>query len=388
MSQDDQQPAGEPSAASLSQAFAEFNSYAEALTTQYQNLEAEVQQLRAQLAEQTKAVRNAEAQRQALAEQYETLLDILPLGMVLIDNRGTVKRANPSSVELLGEPLQNEPWFKVIQRSFAPRKDDGHEISLRSGKRVSVLTNSLPDQTGQIVLLYDLTETRDLQARLSHHERLTAMGRMVAALAHQVRTPLAAAMLYASHLQNPAADEQQRQRFTAKLRSRLNNIERQIRDMLIFARGETQLQDQLSLPELLAQLEDNLDLPLSQHDADCDVINDAGDVPLLVNQEVLIGALLNLVNNALQAAGSGAELVIRSQRSQDEVSISVIDNGPGIAPEQIAKVLQPFYSTKSQGTGLGLAVVQAVAKAHGGRFELGSEPGKTTATLWLPIQQA
>ena len=144
----------------LTTAFTEFNQLAGELSQRYQALEQEVLQLRVQLAEQEQQQQRAESDRLAVTEQYEALLDILPLGMVMIDNRGQIRRANPTALALLGEPLEDELWFNVIRRSFAPRKDDGHEISLRSGRRVSVLTNSLPDQAGQIVLLHDLTETR------------------------------------------------------------------------------------------------------------------------------------------------------------------------------------------------------------------------------------
>lgn len=371
----------------LTTAFTEFNQLAGELSQRYQALEQEVLQLRVQLAEQEQQQQRAESDRLAVTEQYEALLDILPLGMVMIDNRGQIRRANPTALALLGEPLEDELWFNVIRRSFAPRKDDGHEISLRSGRRVSVLTNSLPDQAGQIVLLHDLTETRLLQSRLSHHERLTAMGQMVAALAHQVRTPLSAALLYASHLQNPTLAEQQRLQFAGKLRSRLLNIEQQIKDMLIFSRGETQLNDVMTVNQLLRAIEDALDVPLTSHDADCDIRDDSQGAVVQINREVLIGAVLNLVNNALQACPAGVELHLVGERLGEQVAISVIDPGPGISAEHIQKVLQPFYTTKAQGTGLGLAVVQAVAKAHGGRFELSSRPGHTCARIILPCYQ-
>ena len=111
-----------------------------------------------------------------------------------------MREANPAACELLGEPLVGELWRQVIARSFAPRKDDGHEISLRDGRRLSIATRSLDAEPGQLVLLNDLTETRRLQDQLARHERLSSLGRMVASLAHQIRTPLSAAMLYAGHL--------------------------------------------------------------------------------------------------------------------------------------------------------------------------------------------
>src|SRR5690606_13169564 len=124
-------------------------------------------------------------------------LDILPGGVVVLDGRGRVIEANPLALELLGEPLLGVFWREVIQRSFAPRADDGHEISLQDGRRLSLATRSLAGEPGQLILLTDLTETRRLQDELARHARLSALGRMVASLAHQIRTPLSTALLYA-----------------------------------------------------------------------------------------------------------------------------------------------------------------------------------------------
>src|SRR5690625_6979905 len=104
-----------------------------------------------------------------------------------------------------------------------PRRDDGHEVSLHDGRRISIATRDL-GVDGQIILLTDQTETRRLQHELSRHERLSALGKMMSALAHQIRTPLSAAMLYAGHLCNADLPEQRRQDFAEKISGRLNHI--------------------------------------------------------------------------------------------------------------------------------------------------------------------
>src|SRR5690606_26642578 len=172
----------------------------------------------------------------------------------VIDGHGVVREANPVAVELFGVPLIGQLWRDVIARSFAPRKDDGHEISLRDGRRVSIATRSLSGEPGHLVLLTDLTETRRLQAQLARHERLSSLGRVVASLAHQIRTPLSTALLYASHLQEGGLTSEQQQRFAGRLKDRLHELEHQVRDMLVFARGDLPLQDRLSPAELCAAL--------------------------------------------------------------------------------------------------------------------------------------
>src|SRR5690625_5484430 len=120
-----------------------------------------------------------------------------------------------------------------------PRRDDGHEVSLHDGRRISIATRDL-GVDGQIILLTDQTETRRLQHELSRHERLSALGKMMSALAHQIRTPLSAAMLYAGHLCNADLPEQRRQDFAEKISGRLNHTERQVQDMLLFVKGRTE----------------------------------------------------------------------------------------------------------------------------------------------------
>ncbi len=320
-----------------------------------------------------------------LAVRMRQLLDLIPAGVVLIDNHGRISLCNPAAEGLLGTPLMGELWMQVIQRSFAPKSDDGHEISLKDGRRVSILTKAMADEPGQLVLLTDQTETRLLQARLSQYQRLSEMGRMMASLAHQIRTPLSAAMLYTSHLTANSITEAQRMKFAAKVKSRLTHLEQQVSDMLVFARGETKLEEYVTTDALLQAIDDALDVPLAQFDADCDLVNEAPGYQLQCNQDVLIGAILNLVNNGLQASGKQKTIKIHISVVGDNLLLQVVDQGPGMDVELIRQAMQPFFTTKSHGTGLGLAVAQVVAKAHRGRFDIKSEPGQgTAAQLYLP----
>src|SRR5690606_7651515 len=194
------------------------------------------------------------AEGERMARRLQNILDLLPGGVVIIDGHGRVREANPVARELLGEPLVGALWRDVISRCFAPRKDDGHEISLRNGRRVSLATRSLEDEPGQLVMLQDMTETRLLQEQLARHERLSSLGRMMASLAHQIPTPLAAALLYAGHLSERPLPFGQQQRFALRIKERLQELEHQIRDMLVFARGELPLSDRLTPKELFDAL--------------------------------------------------------------------------------------------------------------------------------------
>ncbi len=162
--------------AQLEQAFSQFNQMSTQLSDSYSLLEARVCELKGELAF-VSAQRMAElAEKERLANRLQNLLDLLPGGVIVIDDRGRVREANPAASELLGLPLEGELWRHVIARCFAPREDDGHEVSLKDGRRLSIATRSLDAEPGQLVLLNDLTETRRLQDQLARHERLSSSG--------------------------------------------------------------------------------------------------------------------------------------------------------------------------------------------------------------------
>lgn len=378
----------------LKDAFNLFNSMSAQLSKSYEFLETKVEELSGELAEVSYQRMQELAEKERIAERLESLLHMLPGGILLLDGAGRIRECNPAAQALLlpeqddADALLGKLWRDVIATSFSPKPDDGHEISLVDGRRVSLQTASLGSEPGQIILITDQTETRKLQESLSQHQRLSSMGNMVASLAHQIRTPLSAAMIYGEHLQNEELQPPQREKFANKMMQRLQHLEHQIRDMLIFARGEAPLNDDMTLSQLLHDWQDALEIPLQQNNASCEFQMNKTDVHIHCNRDALIGALMNLVNNALEACGQNAQLHVRVNVSEQyQVEIEIEDNGPGFGSAINEQILQPFFTTKSNGTGLGLAVVQAIARAHYGEFSIASGTDKgAIASFKLPAQ--
>lgn len=374
----------------LQNAFALFNRVSAELTDSYRSLERRVEELSSELEQvDGQRLRELEAKEQ-MSLRLQSLLDVLPAGVIVLDRDGVVCECNPAAREMLMENPQGSRWVDVIKRCFAPRPDDGHEISLGSGRRVSVETRSLERDCGQLVLLTDQTETRELQDRLARHQRLTAMGRMMAALAHQIRTPLSAALLYASNLCQEDLTHEQTRKFSEKILSRLSHMEQQVRDMLIFVRHDVRLEHRSTASELHDQIAAAMEAPLVAHRASCDIAMDCHPLTeITCNRDALVGAVLNLINNALQAAGDAAHIELRIACEAEHLSIAVSDRGEGMDANTLRQLEEEFFTTKSQGTGLGIAVVRAVARAHRGRLEFSSEPRRgTVATLLLPLEPA
>ncbi|MFT3930427.1 MAG: PAS domain-containing sensor histidine kinase [Spongiibacteraceae bacterium] len=399
-----------PAAAQLASAFEMFNELSAQLSDTYREMEQRVVQLDGELHRVAEQRLQELQEKERVASRLQSLLSLLPAGVIVLDQFGRIADCNPAAIDLLGSPptggsslkdgsslkggssLTGELWRDVIQRSFAPRGDDGHEISLRDGRRISIATRSLDGEPGQLLLLTDLTETRALQQRLSHHQRLSDMGKMVASLAHQIRTPLSTAMLYAGHLCEGRLSQAQSEKFAHKLLDRLQHLEQQVKDMLMFARSDVKLSDTITTTELFEAIAAAIEAPIAQANAELRITNTAESALLHCNKDSIVGALTNLVNNALQACGRDARIEIdccaRSIDSANWIAIAVTDNGPGFDQAIAERLNEPFFTTKSQGTGLGLAVVRAVAQAHQGSFVINAKSGcGARAELRLPQWQ-
>lgn len=376
----------------LQDAFGAFNQLSAQLTESYQQLEVRVAGLTSALeTEQDERIKEL-TEKERVASRLASLLHALPGGVVVIDGAGKVQEHNPAAELLLGQPLLGLPWSDIIQRSFAPRNDDGHDISLVDGRKVNISTCPLGTEPGQILLITDVTEIRYLQDRTGQQQRLAAMGKMAASLAHQIRTPLSSALLYVSNLKRQVLSDEDRFSLTEKMTSRLRHLEQLIEDMLMYSRegkvGEELFSSQTLLDDLYLGLEPQLELTQTQFSTK----NNEQDLMIHGNRQMLLSAITNLAMNAMQAMkecdkNEEGKIEVIINKENNNVCIALKDNGPGIPLEVQNQIFDPFYTTRTQGTGLGLAVVQAVAKAHDGKVSLESIPNKGSIfKITLPIE--
>lgn len=218
-----------------------------------------------------------------------------------------------------------------------------------------------------------LTEIRTLQQEASRRRRLSSMGEMTARLAHQVRTPLSTALLYASQLKQAGLPPSQHDCFVDRLLVGLRHLDHMVNDMLVFARGGQGGDEIVDIGALLSQVQQSLQPRLEACGARWRVIADQQLYPLQGQPEVLASVLGNLASNALDACGDGAQLDWRIALRGDELVIDLQDNGPGIPADHCYRIFEPFFTTRANGTGLGLAVVRAVIDAHKGDIELDTD---------------
>jgi two-component system sensor histidine kinase FlrB len=210
---------------------------------------------------------------------------------------------------------------------------------------------------------------------------------MAAQVAHQLRTPLATALLYTGHLARPHLSDADRIRFADKSLSRLRYLERLIQDMLLFVKGARLSREAFPLRPLLEELAQTLEPHAAQRKIDLQLpLPDAG-LMLTGDRQAIAGALINLLENAIQATREGgrASLSVGGQGSPF-AAFQVEDNGAGIPEAARERLFEPFFTTRGEGSGLGLAIVRQVAEAHGGWVEWAPrEGGGSRFTFYLPF---
>jgi two-component system sensor histidine kinase FlrB len=375
----------------LQRAFDVFNKVSLELTQAYEGLQGRVESLTAELAVANGELLRQYQEKEALSERLSLLLNALPAGVVVLDSTAAVSEANPVAQQLLGPAIVGGDWPALAAAKLV-QTDAPDEWQLAT-RRVSIAESPLDSTGGRLLLIHDITVAHELKADVERNQRLAAMGEMAASLAHQLRTPLATALLYSANLAQPDLSDAARTRFAGKAAEQLRRLERLIQDVLLFARGESLGRDLIPVASLLADATQTMEPLCRERGVRFSVTCAAADSIITGSRKALGGALLNLLENALQACEgrsvAGAEVSLSATVAGQQLRLSVRDSGGGIAPEAQARIFEPFFTTRGQGTGLGLAIALGVARAHGGSIEISSTPGQGSEFIMLlPVGKA
>jgi two-component system, sensor histidine kinase FlrB len=354
----------------LQAAFLAFGSVSEQLSGAFDSLRTQVAQLRAELGE-------AHAGKEHLAARLSALIKGLPGGVLVLDSGGEILECNPVARELLGEPLLAQAFAAVLARATVGAGVAGEHTELRSGRFVNISRREL-QSGGEVVLLADVTESHLMQVFLMRQQRLLTLGELAAGLAHQIRTPLAAALLYASQMTLPGRNPLDLGRCAEKTVGSLKQLDKLVNDMLAFAHGGA-AREAVSVSALLEQVAQWL-RPALRRGIRVTIRTQAPDLTVRANAPSLVSAVLNLATNALQAATADLDLELLARRSPDgRAQIVVSDNGPGVPAHIRARIFEPFFTTRARGNGIGLAIVRSVVEAHQGSVILAESSGGASA---------
>jgi two-component system NtrC family sensor kinase len=264
------------------------------------------------------------------------------------------------------------------------RQIAGGDYARRTGVRSR---DEIGDLARELDAMADAVEERE--HRLIRSERLATVGKMAAQVTHEVRNPLASIGLYAELLGDEISDAPEARRLITSISSEVDRLTEITETYLRFARLPQPKLEREDLAALVASVAEFARAELAQSGISLDLDLPSGPVEVAADENQLRQALLNLVRNAREAMTSGGRLRVGVQLRDDGTAvISVTDSGAGIASEHLPKIFDPFFSTKTKGTGLGLALVQQIAVEHGGRAEVeshGAEIPGTTFRLVLPV---
>lgn len=317
-------------------------------------------------------------------------------GLIAIDRRHVVTAFNRAAEEMSGLSASHaigRPWTALfgeevdlgaVERAVEARERDSrqYEMAMRrpdgSATPVRVTLSALRagdgSRAGLIAMCEDLSTIRQMEARVRQADRLATLGRMAANIAHEIRNPLAALTGAIEVLAADGAPPETRGRLAnivLKESGRLNGI---IKQFLEYARPAALARARVNVADALDEV-----LVLLDHRAGPGTLKLVREFPpsLMwdVDPQQFRQALWNLCLNAFEAMPGGGELRVGAEVTDGALVVRVTDTGEGVAPEDAAHIFEPFYSTKTSGTGLGLAMVQRIAQDHGGRVDVHSELG-------------
>ena len=335
---------------------------------------------------------------------WQEVVDAISPAICIVDRGGRIRRANRAFADLVNAPpasLIGRPWQAFVppewsldlQRVLEPQ-GTGREVDLRTGERTYAVT-AVPitstDRSAVVLLFDDQTERRRLQDQLIQSEKMSAIGQLIAGVAHDLNNPLASVVGFADYLTEvPQVPPALREPLTV-IREEAERASNIVKNLLSFARKQEHqrrptelkplldatfllLRNQLMAQRVEARLDVDADLPMP-------------DIEPNQIQQVFV----NLINNAAQAiasTGRPGTVVVSARRWLDGIAVDVVDDGPGMSEALAAQVFEPFFTTKAEGegTGLGLSISQGIVREHGGRIMLSTEEGRgSTFTVQLPL---
>ena len=384
-----------------------------------------IEKLRTQERELARLHMLAQERAQESERLTEEVTRNMPTGLLLVSATGTISSTNPAAEDALGmRPLRYRSYREILgadsglvhmlgecldhgetfQRSEVEHVTPEGEVrrlgvtispifqAPRPALRIRVADppTSLTRVSGALCLMSDLTELTALQKQIRWKENLAALGEMSAGIAHEFKNALATIAGYAQMIRSEAQAGEASES-ADRILEQTRALTHVVTEFLRFAKPLEISYETVPMQALVERVAQELRETAPHCEVSCQ-----GTFPDLPGDEALLRqALVNLTRNAAEAAAANRETprviisgTIEELGGKRWQRICVSDNGPGVLDEDLPKIFLPFYTTKSEGTGLGLAVVQKVALQHGGSIEARNRPGGGAEfLLWLPLRQ-
>ena len=392
-----------------------FNEVTAQLQNSYDELQGRVKKLDLELSDKNDELKKNLAEKERVKNYLNDILESQTNGVLVVDRTGNITTCNKTTGTITGIKPQsclgkslNEvfPLFESVVAQLAKSRGEtisqDKDISNANGGILHIRISASPvwdnhgGQIGTILILQDMTEFRRMEELAQRNQRLREMGEMAAGIAHEIRNPLASIELFASLLKKDLEGDSEKENLVQHIRAGVQNMDRIISTLLLFAKSAQPSRQQCDINLLLTECLEGINSVIVP--GNINLIRKSGPGTLLANgdRELLRQVFPNLINNAIQAMPDGGELSLITQKSsvhnskngstdRQYISVIITDNGIGMSTDNLAKVFNPFFTTKDKGTGLGLAISHNIIKAHQGTIDAASEEGKGTSfTVKIP----
>ncbi|MHC1726707.1 MAG: ATP-binding protein [Syntrophobacteraceae bacterium] len=323
-----------------------------------------------------------------------TVLNQMPDGLVITSLDGRIQRTNEAAClilqctgEMHGRSIGDFPCFLPVADRL--KKEEAvveQEIQCRlSGSaavpllvRAALIRDSERRATGYLFLFSDITGIKQLEEQLRRSERLAGLGRLAAGVAHEIRNPLSSIKGFATILAGRFKEDERSRDIADVMVQEVERLNRVVTELLNFAKPTELNRQRISCQELVQDSLKLIEKDALRQGVKVESAIDPQDLQLDVDPDRFSQILLNLYLNAIHAMKQGGTLGVRTFQENGDTIIVVSDSGTGISAEHLPHVFDPYFTTKPQGVGLGLANVHKFVEAHGGEIEVQSIPAKGT----------
>jgi len=395
---------------SFTDSFASFNKITQSLQAAYRTLEEKFENLNQKLEQTNRELRQSLAEKDRISNYLNNILESLTSGVLAINLDGKITLFNRAAEEMLGykaDEVLGKHYLEIMGREAKEEHTATHllqskrslvsqekEVCAKDGRKIpvgysiSLLTDSEGGSLGAVEIFFDLTKLKQLEEEISRVKTLAALGEMAATIAHEVRNPLGGIAGFAALLDRDIPEEDGRKRLVKKIIQGVEILNRTVINLLNYTRVVKLNLNEVDMVKFVDEIIAYFNMDISQKMKNITIQRDYPDRKLVCRLDIeqFRQVILNLLYNAAQSMPDGGKIAFsvsdvagdQSDVFEEKIILEISDSGVGMSRETQDKLFTPFFTTKEQGTGLGLPTVKRIVEAHRGDICVESELGKGT----------
>ncbi len=401
----------------LTRAFDSFSDASDSMKRAYESLQRQVKELNLELKLKNAQLEENLNELESVKNYLNNVLQSIQNGVVSVDLEGRITTFNKAASEIVDlSPAQalGLQYWQLFGPDFDLEDSDGklHEVKIKSGTERALSFNTSPmteldgKTVGHVISFSDFTRLKELESQLRKHARLAAMGEMAANLAHEIRNPLGSIKLFASILERSLANDKDSELLATHIMETVDALDASITNMLIYARSPEADFTRVPIDPVLEEAIESATYAINQSSVEVSTDFLAGDIEISGDRRFLKQAFSNIILNGAQAMSEeggrltisthvagpsrfseyGRTIVSSKEPCDQYLAVVIADSGKGLTEDEILRIFEPFFSTKTMGTGLGLSIVKRVVQRHDGcLFVREPAEGGLEFTIALPL---